>query len=453
MIKPELKKKAESGMSRKEFIGKAAIATVGFTIVPRHVLGGPGYIAPSDKLNIAAVGIGGMGRDNVANVAATENIVALCDVDMDYADKVFKKYPNAKRYWDYRKMLDREKDIDAVIIATPDHTHAVITNAAMKLGKHVFTQKPLTKTIFEARTLRQTANETGVATQMGNQGHSGEGNRLMVEWIRDGAIGKVHKVECWTNRPWGWWEQGIERPEDTPKVPKTLNWDLWQGPAPERPYNPAYLPFRWRGWWDYGTGALGDMGCHILDTPVWALDLGYPSSVEAQTTPVNNETGPNASVVTYQFPSRGDKAAVTLMWYDGGLKPTRPDMLEEGRRMGDTDGGVLFHGDKGIIMCGVYGSNPRLIPETAMKAYKRPAKTIKRIKNGHEMDWVAACKGGDKASSNFDVSSVLTEIVLLGNLAIRSQKHLKWDGPNMRVTNYEPANQFVHREYRKGWTL
>lgn len=244
MKKARSSKKADNSISRKEFIGKAALATVAFTIVPRHVLGGPGYIAPSDKLNIAAVGIGGMGQSNIANVAATENIVALCDVDTDYADKVFKQYPNAKRYWDFRKMLDREKDIDAVIIATPDHNHAVVTMAAMRAGKHVYTQKPLTNTIFEARTLRQTAKETGVATQMGNQGHSGEGNRLMVEWIRDGAIGKVRKVECWTNRPWGWWPQGVERPEETPKVPKTLNWDLWQGPAQERPYNPAYLPFK-----------------------------------------------------------------------------------------------------------------------------------------------------------------------------------------------------------------
>ena len=439
------------GMSRRHFLATTAAATAAFTIVPRHVLGGPGYTPPSDKLNIAGIGVGGMGRTNLLG-CESENIYALCDVDRKYAAITFKKYPKAKKYTDYRKMLEKEKSIDAVIVATPDHTHAVIAMLAMRLGKHAFVQKPLTSTIYEARMLTEAARKYKVASQMGNQGHAGEGNRLMCEWVADGAIGQVREVHCWTDRPGGRWAQGVERPEETPRVPRTLDWDLWLGPAPYRPYHPAYMPFKWRGWWDFGTGSLGDMAAHIMDTPVWVLNLGYPTSVEAISTPVNSETAPLSSIITYQFPARGKLPPVKLTWYDGGLMPRLPDELEEGRRMGDNDGGVLLVGDKGTIMCGCYGKIPRLIPETRMAAYEKPPKTLPRSPGIHE-GWIRACKGGQPASSNFDVSGPLTEIMLLGNLALRTGRRLEWDGPNMKVTNVPEANQYVHREYREGWSL
>ena len=438
-------------MSRRDFVVSTAAAAAAFTIVPRHVLGGPGYTPPSDKLNIAGIGVGGMGGNNVRD-CESENIYALCDVDRKHAAETFKKYPKAKKYTDYRKMLEKEKNIDAVIVATPDHTHAVIAMMAMRMGKHAFVQKPLTNTIYEARMLAETARKHKVATQMGNQGHAGEGNRLICEWVADGAIGPVREVHCWTDRPGGRWPQGVGRPEGTPRVPRTLNWDLWLGPALYRPYHPDYVPFQWRGWWDFGTGSLGDMGCHIMDTPVWALNLSHPTSVEAISTPVNSETAPISSVITLRFPARGDMPPVKMTWCDGGLMPPRPDELEEGRRMGDSGGGVLLVGDKGTIMCGTYGRNPRLIPETKMEAYEKPPKTIPRSPGIHE-GWIEACKGGQPASSNFDVSGPLTEIVLLGNLALRTGRRLEWDGPNMKVINFPEANKYVHREYREGWSL
>ena len=442
----------EKDVSRRDFLTRAAVAMAGITIIPRHVLGGAGYTPPSDKLNIAGVGIGGMGKNNVAALATTENIVALCDVDDNYALEIFKKYPGAKKYRDFRKMLENEKSIDAVVVATPDHTHAVISLAAIQLGKHVYCQKPLTHSIYEARNLAEAARDAGVATQMGNQGHAGEGNRLIAEWIWDGAIGQVREVHAWTNRPAGYWPQGIGRPEDAPSLPVGLGWNLWLGPAPYRPYNPAYAPFKWRGWWDFGTGALGDMGCHIIDTPFWALKLGHPTSVDASSSPVNGETYPLASIVHYTFPARGDMPPVKLTWYDGGLMPPRPEELEEGRKMGDRGGGVLFVGEKGKLMCGVYGNNPRLIPETRMQEYEQPAKSIPRVEGIHE-DWIQASKGGKPACSNFDISGPLTEMVLLGNIALRTGEKITWDGPNMRVTNIDEANQYVDRDYREGWSL
>lgn len=453
-------------ISRRKFISSAAAVSV-FTIVPRHVLGGKGNVAPSEKLNIGGIGVGGMGKRNIRG-CNTENITALCDVDSVYAEGVFNKYPNAKRHVDYREMLAKETDLDGVVIATPDHTHAVIAMAAIKAGKHVYVQKPLTYTVKEARMLTEAAREAGVATQMGNQGRSGEGARLITEWIKDGAIGEVTEVDAWTNRPI--WRQGSPRPEGTPAVPSTLDWDKWIGPAPMRPYNQAYHPKFWRGYWDFGTGALGDMACHIIDPVFMALDLKYPTSFEASSSKElafngnsryrivdNPDSYPKACKVHYEFPARGSMPAVTLNWYDGGLLPRRPKCLEKGRRLGDGGSGVIFHGSKGKIMCGCYGEGPRLIPETAMKAYKRPAKTLERIKGGtggHEQDWIRACKGETTACSNFEVSGPLTETVLAGNLAIRMPgKVLKWDGDNMKVTNNDEANAFVHREYRSGWTL
>jgi predicted dehydrogenase len=454
-------KQQESKISRRDFMGGAAVAAMAFTIVPRHVLGGSGHTPPSEKLNIAAVGAGGMGATNIKNLSE-ENIVALCDVDDERAAETYAHYPNVKKYRDFRKMLEKEKSIEAVVVATPDHTHAVVAMAAMRMGKHVYVQKPLTYSVYEARMLTEAARKYKVATQMGNQGHSGEGPRLICEWIWDGAIGPVREVHCWTNRPV--WPQGIGRPEDMPPVPATLDWDLWLGPAPYRPYHPSYLPFNWRAWLDFGTGALGDMACHIMDPSFWALKLRYPTSVEASHSydvremwkrVDNKETYPRASIVHYKFPARAELPPVKLTWYDGGLLPPRPEELEPGRQLPES--GTIFIGDKGKIMCETYGGSPRLIPETKMKEYKRPAKTIPRITNGvdgHEQNWVDACKGGEPACSNFDHSGPLTETVVMGNLAILNPgKTLEWDGENMRVTNLPEANEYVHRQYREGWTL
>jgi len=447
-------------LTRREFLGTTAAAAA-FTIVPRHVLGGPGYTPPSDKLNIAGVGIGGMGKNNVQR-CSHENIVALCDVDREYSARVFNAYPKAKVYADFRKMLDKQKDIDAVIIATPDHTHAVIAMRAMELGKHVYVQKPMTHTVYEARKLTEAARKYKVATQMGNQGHSGEGVRLISEWIWDGAIGDVREVHAWTDRPGSGsrfgtryhWIQGIaERPQEKPKVPRTLDWDLWLGPAPYRPYHPNYIRKVWRGWWDFGCGALGDMACHVIDPVFTALKLGYPIRVEACSTKVNSETGPHASVIYCDFPAREGMPSVKLTWYDGGIMPPRPDELEPGRRMGNGNSGVIFVGDKGKLMCGEYGDSPRLLPESRMKEYKQPPETIPRVDGTHEQNWIDACKGGEPACSNFDYAGPLSETVLMGNLAIRVDGKLDWDGENMKVTNNEEANQFVTKTYRKGFEL
>jgi len=466
---PDPKDKPE--VPRRSFLASAAALTAGFTIVPRHVLGGqgPDKPAPSDKLHVAAVGVGGMGKNNVAKCALTENIVALCDVDWTLADPVFKLHPDAKRYRDYRVMLDEMKDgIDAVIVATPDHSHAVIAMAAMTRGKHVYVQKPLTHSVAEARLLTETARKYKVKTQMGNQGHSGEGIRLICEWVWAGAIGEVREAHAWTNRPV--WPSGVEvdRPKETPEVPSGLDWDLWIGPAKPRPYHPTYHPARWRAWWDFGTGSLGDMACHIVDPLFWALKLKYPVAVEAnisrywqaffeQTQP-KNEMFPRSTVIRFQFPAREKMPPLQLTWWDGGLMPPRPPGFETGRRLGDDDGGILLLGDKGTIMAGCYGQSPRLVPESAMQKYKkRPKRTIPRIpdgQDGHEQDWLHAIKTGQAASSNFDYSGPLTEMVLMGNLAVRfPDKQLLWNGEKMEITNDADANAYVHRAYRDGFTL
>ncbi|MCB0283331.1 MAG: Gfo/Idh/MocA family oxidoreductase [Calditrichaeota bacterium] len=447
------KHKAGSPLSRRQFIGASAMAVGAFTIVPRHVLGGPGYVAPSDKLNIACVGAGGKGNSDIAAVS-NENLVAFCDVDDERAANTYKKFPNVKTYRDFRVMLDEhEDDIDAVTVSTPDHTHAVVAMTAIRMGKHVFVQKPLTHTVYEARQLAKAAEEEGVVTQMGNQGHAGEGARLINEWIWDGAIGDVYEVHAWTNRPV--WPQGIEKPQEIPSVPPSLDWNLWLGPSPWRAYHPDYVPFSWRGWWDFGTGVIGDMGAHILDQPYWALGLEYPTTIQAASTDFNNETYPLASMITYRFPERGGKPPVKLTWYDGGFMPPRPEELEPGRKMGDDDGGVLFFGSKGKMMCSCYGDNPRIFPETKMKEYKRPEKTIPRSPGIHQ-EWIDACKGNGKTTSHFGYASKLTETMLLGNLAVRFKDKntiLEWDGAEGRITNLEEANQYLQMEYRKGWTL
>ncbi len=469
MKNPKKASAEKNDISRRQFLGGAAAAAATITIVPRRVLGGPGYQAPSDTLNIACVGIGGKGfSDSVA--MAGENVVALCDVDeergsqkhvvdrqgdIEIRKSPFDYYPKARFYRDWRRMLEEEKSIDAVTVSTPDHNHAIIANTAMKLGKHVFVQKPLTHTILEARTLAETAREKGLVTQMGNQGHAGEGGRLVCEWIWDGAIGDVREVHCWTNRPI--WPQAIKAPKETPSVPPTLDWDVWLGPARWRPYHPAYLPFNWRGWWDFGTGALGDMGAHIMDHAFWALKLKYPTSVQASSTEFTKDSPPNAEVVTYEFPARDSMPPVKMTWYDGGLMPPRPDDFEQGRALGNSDGGVLFVGDKGKLMCSVYGENPRIIPETKMQEYQRPPKSIPRSPGIHA-EWLEAIKKGDpkSATTNFDYSAPLTETMLLANLAVRlkdKNMRLFYDGQKGAITNLPEANDLLYMEYRQGWKL
>ncbi len=349
-------------LSRRTLIKQTAAVGL-FTFVPKSVFGGPNQSSANDKLNIACIGIGGKGRSD-ASAVSSQNIVALCDVDDRCAARTFEMFPKAKRYRDFRQMLEKQKDIDAVVIATPDHTHALIALTAMKMGKHVYCQKPLTHTVEETRLMRKAAAEMKVATQMGNQGQASEQTRLIQEFIADGAIGPVRQVHVWTDRPMNgafdvYWPQGVDRPTDTPATPDYLDWDLWLGPAPQRPYNPAYHPFKWRGWWDFGTGALGDIGCHAMDPVFRALKLGYPLSVQACCTRVNTESYPVASMVTYEFPARGKMPPVTITWYDGGLKPPRPEELEPGQQMGT--GRTLYVGDKGKIL------NGRIIPETKMR--------------------------------------------------------------------------------------
>ena len=442
-------------VSRRNFLGTTA-AMAAFSIVPRHVLGGPDHVPPSAKLNIAGIGIGGKGASDLRD-ASDENIVALCDVDPGYAARTIKLYPKAKVYADFRELLEKQKDIDAVMIATPDHTHAVIAMAALQAGKHVFCQKPLCHDIFEARALATAARESKLITQMGIQGHSGDGARLVYEWIADGAIGEVREVDAWCSLsyyPWGhapWSAKQGTRPKETPPVPSTLNWDLWLGPAPARAYHPVYHPMTWRAWWAFGNGMMGDRGAHTLDPVVWSLKLGQPTSIEATSCGMSAEVHPLSAVITFQFPAREKLPPVKLTWYEGTRAP-RPDDLEDGRMMGDAEGGVIIKGNKGKLMYGVYGDSPRLFPETAMQAYKRPPKTLPRIKN-HTQNWIQACKSGTQASAPFEYSAPLTEICLLGNIATRVDARIEWDAANMKVTNVPEANKYVRTEYRQGWSL
>jgi predicted dehydrogenase len=447
--------KRNAMISRRDFMGAAA-AVAAFTVVPRHVLGGPRQIPPSEKVNIAGIGVGGQGGGDI-NAVSSQNIVALCDVDWRRAGGTFRRHPNAKKYKDFRRMLDKEdKNIDAVVVATPDHIHAVASIAAIKRDKHVYCEKPLTHSVYEARMVAKAAREHKVATQMGNQGQASEGTRLMCEYIWGGAIGPVREVHVWTDRPLRglsdvYWPQGVGRPQETPSVPDKLDWDLWLGPAPERPYHPAYVPFKWRGWWDFGTGALGDIGCHSID-PIWrALKLDYPLSVEASCTLVNNETYPVASMVTYRFGAREDMPPVKMTWYDGGLRPPRPEELGDNQQFGTN--GTLFVGDKGKM----FGYT--IIPESRRKEFGKPPKVLERSP-GHHQEWIDACKGGKPAGSNFDHAGPLAEAVLLGNVALRpamkeklTRVSLLWDSENFKITNVPEANQYLRREYRQGYSL
>ncbi len=529
-------------MSRRRFVAGTTGAALTAMIVPRHVLGGTGYNAPSDTVNFAVVGCGGQGKTDAAELVANgQNLVAIADIDFAYVDrevasrtkvrpftppsgmsepeitqirqsyerqaqqmlKLQETFNKAKRHADYRKLLEQHKDIDALIIATPDHTHAVIAKTAMEAGKHVYIEKPLTWSIHEARLLRETAARTKAVTQMGNMGHSSEGAALINEWVQAGIIGAVKDVQVWTNRPLGYWPQAIPRPvkpaivADAPAgntgafgtnwnartvnqalgaamggnytPPLGLDWDLFLGPAPVVEYHPIYHPFNWRGWLDWGTGAVGDMGAHLLDHPYWALGLTYPTSVEATFTPwgVDNDgkkvTYPMGTHLIYKFPARGSQPPVRITWMDGGLMPARPDLLPDDVQL-DPGGGAIFIGEKGILVHGTYGSNPKLYPQSLMEVAAKVPKTYFRVETvgegprkeaKHRMNWVNAIKGKEKATCPIDYASRLTETMLLGVVAMKvgQSKRILYDGEKGQITNLPEANQYLQREYRKGWTL
>ena len=478
-------------ISRRRFLGVSATAAGLFTIVPSYAVSRLGHIPPSDKLNIAGIGVGsgGKGRVNLNNMKS-ENIVALCDIDWDYAKSSFETYPNAKRFFDFRKMFDEMgKEIDAVVIATPDHTHAVCAIPAMQLGKHVYVQKPLTHSVYESRVLLEASRRyKNVVTQMGNEGHSRVEVSEVCEWIWSGAIGDITHVDAWTDRPI--WPQGLSRPTQGMWVPEHIDWDLFIGPAVMRPYHRDYHPWNWRGWWDFGTGALGDMACHVLDVVFSAMKLGHPSSVEASSTAFNTESAPMAATIQYDFPARPKQGkinmpALTVSWYDGGLLPRRPEGLPDNEELGTGRNGAIFHGTKGTLICGNYGEKYRLLPESKFQNMPKPPATLRRVGMSHEMDFVRACKESPENRilplSNFEYSGPLNEMVVMGNLAVRLKglnKKLLWDGVNMRITNLadsdtirvpngipgaeprqitlnakEASEEYVRHTYRTGWSL
>ena len=470
-------KENENTISRRKFIRNVSATVAGFTIIPSHVVSGLGHVVPSDKLNIAAIGVGGMGHSNL-NRLLSENIVALCDVDWDYAAGAFKEFPNAKKFKDWRKMYDEMgKDIDAVVIATADHTHAIIAAHAITMGKHVFLQKPLTHSVYESRLLSKLANKYKIATSMGNQGASGEGVNLVTEWLTNGEIGMVTKVESFTDRPI--WPQGLNTPERGDWVPESLDWDLFTGPAKMRPFNKIYHPWNWRGWWDYGTGALGDMACHILHPAFIGLDLAYPIHAQASSSLLLRDCAPVSESVKLTFPEREAKRQwkgmkkneklpkVDVHWYDGGIKPTLPDGWPDGKNLNNSGGGTIFHGSKDTLICGSYGKNPWLLSGKKPNA----PKFRRRIELSHEMDWVRACKENPEnrvsTSSDFSEAGPFNEMVVMGVLAVRLQslnKELDWDGKNMQITNItndETIKTVIkdgfkihngHPTFKKDWT-
>ncbi|KPK84003.1 MAG: oxidoreductase [Bacteroides sp. SM23_62_1] len=498
-------------ITRRAFLGTAGAATAAFTIIPRHVMARSGRTAPSDMVNVAGIGVGSQGGGDIQQIATPDvpivrpqrsmtgmpltpeqiaeqqarmaemiqrmidegyefpegfdpnapfqmgaaggeeirlaNIYALCDVDSDYAGYVFKGYPKAKIYTDWREMLEKETSIDAIVIGTPDHNHAPIAAAFIKEKKHVYIEKPMAKTIYECRRLAELAKEYDVVTQMGNQGHALEGTRRTVEWVQGGVIGPVREVHLSTNRPI--WPQGnISRPTGI-AVPDHLDWDLWIGPAPMKDYHPEICHFNWRGLWDYGTGAMGDMGAHIFDAPIWALKLDYPTRIQAASTPFSDDYLPQAETIIYEFAARSDMPPVIIKWCDGGLRPERPVALEAGRAVMD----AIYYGDKGIMMHGSHGAMPQLVP--ADKDFTGPDPWLPRTGNIFE-DWINAIKEGKKSSNDFSVAAKLTEIMLLTNIAVLSQQSnttLEYDARNMKITNLPEANDLFHYEYRQGWTL
>ncbi|HEY3319792.1 MAG TPA: Gfo/Idh/MocA family oxidoreductase [Planctomycetota bacterium] len=448
-------------MKRRTFMKSAAAAAFTFHIIPRHVLGGEAGPAPSDKLNIAGVGVGGQGGGDLADPAIggdptkgkiAENIVALCDVDEPRAAGTRGRFPKAEFFKDYRVMLEKVKGIDAVLCGTPDHMHAPVALAAMRLGKHVYVEKPMCHTIEEARLMTKVAKDGNLVTQMGNQGHGGEGLRQTKEWIQSGIIGKVKEVHCWSDRPGKWWPQPVKHPTETPPVPAGLDWDLWLGPAPERPYNPAYCPVKWRGFYDFGNGAMGDMAVHNMDPAFYALDLDVPISTDAEVSEKQEECFPTWEIITYNFAAKGDRPAVWIKWYDGGKQPARPEELDEGLKL--EDNGIFFRGEKGVILCPGWAGQPRLFPRELRKTFEQPAKTIPRGP-GHRVEWVKACKEKkpQDAKAGFWYSGPYVESLLLGNLAARLGKKIEWDAANMKATNAPEAEPFIKKTYRKGFGI
>jgi predicted dehydrogenase len=436
-------------VSRREFLKNASLASAAALAFP--------YVARSadsanNRLNVACVGVGGQGESAIRGMK-DENFVAFCDVDDKTAAKTFDAYPDVPRFRDFREMFDKlGNQIDAVTVSTPDHMHFPIAVAALQLGKHLFVEKPLTHTVWEARQLAKLAREKKVATQMGNQGHANDGARLLREWVQAGVLGEVREMHSWTNRPI--WPQGVKTPDHSkmlPVVPESLSWDLWLGVAESREYDPAYLPFSWRGYWDFGTGALGDMGCHVMDGAFWALDLDAPVSVEAISGKQTAISPPQSSMVTYQFPARGTLPPLKWIWYDGGLQPIPPHDFELDRQLPES--GTLIIGSKATVVADTYYGSVRIAPETKMQemAPSLPPKSLPRIEGGHFAEWIRACKGGVAAGSNFDYSSRLTEVVLLSNVAIRAGRRIEWDGASQKITNLPAANQFVSKNYRAGF--
>ena len=451
------------GVSRRAFLAGAAALAGGLTRTASAATRARRGV-PGDRLRVAIVGAGGRGGDDTADLAATGlvDIVALCDVDQRQAADAFKKYPDAKRYSDWRRLFDTEKDIDAVMVATPDHNHAIISIAAMHHGKHVYCEKPLAHSIWEAREMARVAASTGLVTQMGTQGHAYEGTRVAVEVLRADMIGDVKELHVWTDRPAGWWPQGVTRPVEAPPVPPELDWDVWLGPAPMRPYNEAYVPFKWRGFWDFGTGAIGDMGIHNLDTAYWGLELGTPTSVSIKdcspslTDPAAKETAPLWSILELQFPARGTKPAVTMLWYDGGKLP--PNELFQGEKLITHDGGSLVIGTKGTLFTRTWHGGETdvdrflLLPRKQFEGVQMPAPTLPRTPSHHH-EWASACLGKGTTLSPFSYASVLTESLLLGNVALRAGKTIQWDRDGMRAVGCPEADPFVRPQFRAGWSF
>ena len=439
-------------MNRRSFLKTASLATAAATLPNLLRSQGAGEQSPNNKLNVVCCGVGGRGWDAVQGMKG-ENFVGFCDVDDERATKTYTEFPDLPRFKDFRVMFDKiGNKIDAVTVSTPDHMHFPIAMAALALGKHVFVEKPLTHTVSEVRKLAETARAKKVATQMGNQGHAGDGARRLKEWVEAGVLGDVRELHSWTNRPI--WPQGVQAPDHSkmmPVVPATLDWDLWLGVAQSREYDPAYMPFTWRGYWDFGCGALGDMGCHVMDGAFWALSLTAPTAIIPVSANQTDVSAPTASATRYEFPARGSMPALAWTWYDGGLMPTLPPELEEGRRLPES--GTLLIGSKATVVADTYYDSIRIIPEVKMKEAgpTLPGKTIPRVVGGHFAEWIRACKGGTPAGSNFDYSSKLTETVLLGNVAIRAKRRIEWDSAAMKVTNLASANEFITGHYRPGF--
>jgi predicted dehydrogenase len=486
------------GISRRTFLGGSATAAA-FSILPRHVLGGPGYVAPSDKLVLACIGVGAQGTRVMMDFLKEPDVrvAAVCDVNRqssDYSEWGKNELRNKVRkllgdddwgsqftgatagreiarqivdayyakqsgsgsagadctaYNDFRELLAKEKSLDGVVVCTPDHWHAPVSITAMRAGKHVFCQKPMTHSVYESRRMAAVARETKVTTQVAVGNAASEDTRLLEEWIGAGSIGAVRRVENWSSRPF--WPQGLDRPEEVQPVPEGLDWDMWLGPAPERPFNHVYLPFVWRGWYDFGTGSIGDMGNYSFDTIFRALELTPPAAVEASSTKPYKESFPAASIIRFEFPARGEMPAVNLNWYDAGLKPRRPPELEDGREMGEGHEGLLFIGDRGTIMCGFEGGNPKLIPESRMKAFVPPPKKLPRS-IGHYREWIEAAKGAKIVpAANFEYESAVVETILLGNVALRAQDKLRWDSASLKIVNLPSAQPYVNPPYRGDW--